>query len=220
MARPYQQHGLHTLKRRLKVSGLAGIDGRSQAARALLRWRHELEQDLGGAAVISAQMAAVIDLAATSKLLLDSVDRYLLELPSLVNKRRRSLFAVVLQRQQLADALSRYMAQLGLERRRPAVKSLDDYVRERYGARSDEIRQAAQAGTSAPPTTVEPEHEEIAPQSASAELTPGISADPPPGDPASRIRQAEAEAKVSRPGTDTPPSDTQGETDRCLSTAP
>jgi hypothetical protein len=89
MARPYQQHGLHALKRRLKVAGLAGIDGRSQAARALLAWRREMEEDMGGPAAISAQVRAVIDLAATSKLLLDSLDRYLLECDSLVNRKRR-----------------------------------------------------------------------------------------------------------------------------------
>ena len=91
MTRPYQQHGLHALKRRLKVRGLAGIDGRSQAARALLAWRRELEADLGGSAAISAQQRAIIDLASTTKVLLDSTDRWLLEQESLINRKRRAL---------------------------------------------------------------------------------------------------------------------------------
>lgn len=53
--RPYQQHGLNHLKRRLKVRGLGGIDRRSKAARALSAWRTELEADLGGPRAISAQ---------------------------------------------------------------------------------------------------------------------------------------------------------------------
>jgi hypothetical protein len=208
LARTYQQHGLHTLKRRLKVSGLAGIDGRSVAARELLRWRRELEADLGGAAVISAQMAAVIDLAATSKLLLDSVDRYLLELPCLVNKKRRAVYPVVLQRQQLADALSRYMAQLGLERRPRPTLDLATYVAQRYGAASDEIPNRPQDRRSAAPASAEPAPSEtVEPEGTTVTTQPADAASPPPpGDPASRSAG--------------PPSDTQGETDRCLRTPP
>jgi anthranilate phosphoribosyltransferase len=42
-------------------------------------------------------------------------------MPSLVNRQRRCLHAVVKERQSLADALARYMAQLGLERRAKEV---------------------------------------------------------------------------------------------------
>jgi hypothetical protein len=58
-----------------------------------------------------------MDLACKSKLLLDSVDAWLLTQPRLVNVRKRSLIPVVLQRQALADGLARYLGQLGLERR-------------------------------------------------------------------------------------------------------
>jgi hypothetical protein len=50
-------------------------------------------------------------------LYLDSVDAWLLEQRSLVNARRRAVLPVVLQRQQLADALARYLSQLGTVRR-------------------------------------------------------------------------------------------------------
>lgn len=53
---------------------------------------------------------------------------FLLEQPSLVNKSKRQLFPVVLQRQTLADALSRYMQQLGLKRRAKAAQSLGDLL--------------------------------------------------------------------------------------------
>lgn len=134
-ARPYQQHGLHTLKRRLKVRGLDGIDKRTATARALLGWRREIEADLGGPENLSAQQRAVVDVASTTKLLLDSVDRWLLEQgDGLVNRKRRAMYPVVLQRQQLADALARYMAMLGLERRRPPAPALEDYIRDKFGS--------------------------------------------------------------------------------------
>ena len=64
-----------------------------------------------------------------TKLLLDSIDAWLVKQPSLVNHRKRALLPVVLQRQQLADALARHMTQLGLERKAKQVLSLSDYLR-------------------------------------------------------------------------------------------
>lgn len=55
--------------------------------------------DLGGEGAVSTQQAARVDLAVRSKLLVDSVDAYVLAMPSPVNKKRRQLFAVVVQRQ-------------------------------------------------------------------------------------------------------------------------
>ena len=66
--------------------------------------------------------------------MLESVDRWLLQQPSLVNKSRRQLFPVVLQRQQLADALARYMTTLGLERRARPMETLATHIEEKYGA--------------------------------------------------------------------------------------
>jgi hypothetical protein len=87
------------------------------AGQALREWRAAIVADLGGEDAISAQERAVIDAATTTYLLLSSVDRFLLEQPSIVNKSRRQLFPVVLERQRLADALVRYLDTLGLRRR-------------------------------------------------------------------------------------------------------
>jgi hypothetical protein len=66
--------------------------------------------------------------------MLDSIDACLLVQPSLVNMRKRALLPVVKERQQLADALARYMAMLGLERRARPVPDLHQYLREREAA--------------------------------------------------------------------------------------
>ncbi len=120
--RTYSKHGLTRLKVAVKDLGGRVIDGRTALGKSLARWRAGLLQDLGGSEVVSIQELAVVDLAVRTKLLLDSVDAWLLTQPSLVNARKRALLPVVLQRQQLADALARYMAQLGLKRR---AKTLD-----------------------------------------------------------------------------------------------
>lgn len=123
-----QKHGLTSLKRAVKELGSRSIDGRTTVGKALLHWRSELIDDLGGETAVTTQQLAVVDLAVRSKLILDSIDAWLLRQPSLVNKRKKSLVPVVRERQQLADSLARYMAQLGLERRAKPVQSLSEYL--------------------------------------------------------------------------------------------
>ncbi len=115
--RVYQKHGLHALKNAIKEANGQGdwLESLGEVGVALKACKADLIADLGG--VVSVQEVAVIDLATRTRLMLESVDRWLLQQPSLVNKSRRQLFPVVLQRQQLADSLARYMTTLGLERR-------------------------------------------------------------------------------------------------------
>jgi len=103
---------------------------RTAAAQALLAWRRELIADLGGEEAVSAQQRMLIELAARTRLYVDSIDAWIMEQSSLVNARKRSVHPVVLQRQQLADALARYMTQLGLERKAREAKDLKSYLAE------------------------------------------------------------------------------------------
>jgi len=119
--RAYSKHGLNTLRKSLKYSGNALTSRRYKLGRVLWEWRQELVRDVGGEATISTQQLAVIDLAVKTKLLLDSIDAWLLTQPSLIDKRRRALLPVVRERQALADALARYMGLLGLERKTNAL---------------------------------------------------------------------------------------------------
>ena len=93
------------------------IDALGRVGEALKAWRHAIIEDLGGEADVSAMELSVVELATKTHLLLASVDRFLLEQPSLIHKRKRQLFPIVLQRQTLADALAAYMKQLGMKRR-------------------------------------------------------------------------------------------------------
>jgi hypothetical protein len=108
-----------TLKAAVRALGPRVIDRRTTLGKQLAAWRADLVRNLGGD--VSTQQAAVIDLAVRTRLLLDSIDAWLLTQPSLVNARKRTLLPVVRERQQLADALARYLGQLGLERREKEV---------------------------------------------------------------------------------------------------
>ena len=83
------------------------------------------------AALITFQrsQSALVDLTVKSKLLLDAIDAWLLTQPTQINKRKRALLPVILQRQTLADGFTRYLSQLGLERR-IKTKTLNDILNE------------------------------------------------------------------------------------------
>lgn len=121
------RHASETATRREKRV----IDGRTRIGKCLMGWRDELIGDLGGQTAISTQQRALVDLVVRTKLMLDSVDTWLLTQPSLVNARKRSLLPVVRERTQLADAIARYLAALGLERRAKPVTPLHEYLANR-----------------------------------------------------------------------------------------
>lgn len=112
--RKYSKHGLTTLKHAVNSIGNRLIDRRTMTGRALAQWRSDLIADLGGE--VSAQQSALIDLAVKSKLLLDSIDAWLLTQRSLINHRRKAVLPVVRERQALADGLARYLSMLGLQK--------------------------------------------------------------------------------------------------------
>lgn len=128
--RPYLKHGQNSLARALKAIGNQDgwVESLGDVGEALKAWKAAIIDDLGGEAEVSAMELSVIELATKTHLLLASVDRFLLEQKSLVNKSKRQLFPIVLQRQALADALSAYMKQLGMKKKAKPVLSLSDYL--------------------------------------------------------------------------------------------
>ena len=130
--RGYRRHGFTEAKAAIQRWGERSIhealDGRTRTGRALIAWRDALVEDLGGLEVVSAMQLQLVELACRQKLLLDSIDGWLLQQDSLVNKRDRKLFNVVKERQTVANALASYLGQLGLERVAPVIDADDLYV--------------------------------------------------------------------------------------------
>lgn len=126
--------GFDGLKRAVRVLGNRAVDRCTTVGKALAGWRDELIGDLGGDTVVSTQQRALVDLVVRTKLMLDSIDAWLLKQPSLVNVRKRSRLPVVRERTQLADAIARYLAALGLERRAKPVTPLHQYLASRAQA--------------------------------------------------------------------------------------
>lgn len=120
---------LHALKGKIQLKGLHAVDGRTAAAKHLVAWRDELVAALGEP---SPQKLALVELAVRARALLDHVDAFLLEQPSLINRRAKKLVPLVTQRTQLAEHLAKLLAQVGLERVPKPLPSLQEYLAEKY----------------------------------------------------------------------------------------
>jgi hypothetical protein len=131
-----RKHGMHSLKRALNELRNRAIDNRTSMAKALAAWRGELIADLGGIENITTQELALIEEAVKTKLLLDSVDSWLLAQPSLIDKRRRTLLPVVRDRQSLVATLRGLLGDLGLKRRSKSGPTLREYLNKRSDTES------------------------------------------------------------------------------------
>ena len=134
--RAYVQHGHYALSKALKTIGNQDgwLESLGDVGEALKAWKAAIIEDLGGETEVSAMELSVIELACKTHLLLASVDRFLLEQKSLINKSKRQLFPIVTQRQTLADALAGYMRTLGLKRKHKPPVSLTDYLSQKQDA--------------------------------------------------------------------------------------
>ena len=85
---PRQTHAYAPLKRAVKVLGTRAVDRRTRIGKALEQWRADLIADLGGLENISTQERAIIDEAVLTKLILSSINVWMLKQQSLVSNRR------------------------------------------------------------------------------------------------------------------------------------
>jgi hypothetical protein len=115
------------LKGLVKIQGLWEIDKRSLAARMLVRWKKQLVVALGGEQEISPQRMCLVDLAVRTRLFVESLDAFLVGEQSLMNKKAKSVLPVLMQRQTLADSLTKILKTLGLNRQHGKILSLKEY---------------------------------------------------------------------------------------------
>jgi len=153
--RPYLRSGIHTLRRAVLDLGSRALPSpETPLGRALREWRESLVADLGGADSITTQQLALVDMAVRSKLLVDSVDAYVLGMPSPINKRSRCLYSVVRERQALVSQLQSLLRDLGLERRAKAPLDLSTYLATK-GGRDARVPETGGEGSSPPSISFE-----------------------------------------------------------------
>lgn len=111
-----EQSGYHRAERILreaKPRQNALYSMRTTVGRINAQRRDEYVAYCGGESTLTPTLRECIHGAVKARLLLDWVDAYLMRLgESMVHRRRKTLYPVVLQRQQLADSLLRYVQQM------------------------------------------------------------------------------------------------------------
>jgi hypothetical protein len=126
-----QSHGFTNLLKGRYRADLSRVDGRSTLAKTLQAWRADLAHSMGGMDALSAQQAILIDMVVRDRLAIESIESWLAVQPSLVNKRRKSLYPIVQQLASLKDGMTRRLCALGLEGRKPAAIDLASYLSEK-----------------------------------------------------------------------------------------
>lgn len=71
-------HERNQLKKAMKELGRRAIDKRTRTGKALAAWSRELIADMGGPANISVQQKTLVDLVVKQKLIVDTIDAWLL----------------------------------------------------------------------------------------------------------------------------------------------
>jgi hypothetical protein len=116
--RPYHRSGEHVVTKavpflveRVKAPRVAD-DALTPVERGARRWRAEILHDLGGPEAVPAAKLALVEAALGTKIILDSLDRYLFELADiagLVNRRDRRACSIIADRMRVADSLTRQL---------------------------------------------------------------------------------------------------------------
>ena len=138
-----RKHGLVALKRAVSTLGRRTIDGRTLVGKALAAWRSDLIADLGGLDAVSTQELALIEEAVKTKLILDSLDSWLLSQSTLINRRSRAALPAVRDRNALVTTLRGLLGDLGLRRRTQEAPDLAAYLTQRSPAGNGADRDAA-----------------------------------------------------------------------------
>jgi hypothetical protein len=99
------------------------FDGRSAFVLALNAYKSALIASLGGADNLSEQELTIVDLISRDVIVVEQIDAYLVQ-HEVVNKKKRCLYPIALQRMALAESVTKRLAALGLARRSKQVQTL------------------------------------------------------------------------------------------------
>lgn len=123
-----QTHGVKALKRAVRTLGGRSIDKRTRVGKRHAHLRDSIIGALGGSAVLTPQKRVLVDEMILTKLMLDSVNAWIVAQPCLINKRNKSVIAAVKDRNTLVNVLRMLLGDLGLERHTTLIPSLTDYL--------------------------------------------------------------------------------------------
>jgi hypothetical protein len=116
-----RQHSHRRLRQTLTLLTTRRLDGRSALAVAVRQFKSDIRRDLGSD--LSRAQEVILEDAAQSWVIRQSLDDFIARQPSLVTK-KRALLRIVAERMRIAEHLARQLDRLGLERKAKAVRDV------------------------------------------------------------------------------------------------
>jgi hypothetical protein len=142
MSRPYKKQSRKyryqfgnlrkELEEHVNAHGEAWIEALGPLGAPLQQWVDGVIDSFGGETRITPQKKSAIILAAKSLLICEAVDRYLFNLPSIINRSRREVFSIVLQRKELVSAFGRQLADIGMNKVEAESDKFYEALHEKY----------------------------------------------------------------------------------------
>jgi hypothetical protein len=126
-SKPRQRHGLTGLIRGRSRAVAPKLDARSLESRAVAAYRADLFSSLGGRDMLSAQEITLVEMCSRDWFILQSIDSYLLQ-AGLFHRKKKTAYPLTIQRQTIADGLTRRLLALGLNRRSKPVNTLAELL--------------------------------------------------------------------------------------------
>jgi hypothetical protein len=149
MSRSYIKHGLITLERQQKSRRSGPFDNRTKAAVNARKIQSELIADLGGEEHISTAARVLIEITTRDLAFLDETDRRIFKVVRRWPKAKNDpaqLSKLYSYRAPIISNITKNLMALGLERKPPQQKTLEEYIAEKYaGSEVDQDGQAQQA---------------------------------------------------------------------------
>jgi hypothetical protein len=135
-----KKHGAHKLKLQLENLGTAGISKNTALGKELARRRQALQADAGGEDLTQLKLD-LIEKYQRTELLIETIDVWLFQQPSLINKKNKTLHPVINERNRLVELSVRLAETIGIERRQKAL-DLKSYLQSKTS--TDETRNERQ----------------------------------------------------------------------------
>lgn len=125
------KHGHWTRVRDAKERGLRAIDRRTAEGQDATGFHLAIVDHMGGDDQITLPQRELAELVTVTRWLRRSVESYLVELGTVVNRRNRGVLPVARELLRIIGAEADLLEKIGLERRQAEPIKLDDYLRER-----------------------------------------------------------------------------------------
>jgi hypothetical protein len=121
--------GHYARKLQLQSVSFSQLHANSAGGIQLLERRNELVEHCGGEPHISAITRRVIERTCFTEYLIDHLDFYVIQLgPHIVNKRRRAVLPILLERNRMIDTLLKLYDKLGYSPTARPIPSLQEYL--------------------------------------------------------------------------------------------